>query len=155
MARVRKNNVVSIVGAVLTLLLGLAVMWGWLHGNETLTRVLANYPSMKPNSAIGFAGASLSLLFLNGARKLPLLRWVALVLATGLIVLSGASLYSDIADVDLGIDALLLGPDSNASAPEAARMAFNSAVSFVMIGPMCCESAACTSMLCSASARIW
>ncbi|HMJ07111.1 MAG TPA: hypothetical protein VK474_12695, partial [Chthoniobacterales bacterium] len=51
------------VSALLTLLIGLSVLAGWLFECRPLITVLPGFVAMKPNTAVAFGLGGLSLLF--------------------------------------------------------------------------------------------
>ena len=93
--------------AILAMLIGLAVLWGWLFGITALKSVLPELVSMKPNPALGLFLAGLILLLqtlpLNGKTILSLkLVSIAAILLIGILTL-GEYIY----DWNTGIDQLL------------------------------------------------
>ena len=87
--------------ALAVMVLGLAVMVGWLLGIEPLKRLLPQLTTMKFNAALGFllAGAALYL------REKPALR---LGLAGAVGLLGALTLGQEVAGVDFGIDQLFV-----------------------------------------------
>ena len=112
--------------ALAVMLLGLAVMIGWLLGIEPLKRLLPQLTTMKFNTALGFllAGAALYL------RGKPALR---LGLAGGVGLLGALTLGQEVAGVDFGIDQLFVRAAAMAGQAPG-RMSPATAVCFLLSG---------------------
>ncbi len=105
------------VCAGVALALGIAALIGWALDVETFRQIRPTWASMKANTAIGFVLAGVATLF--GPR-----RWVSILAAGSLLLLSGLTMFEIVTDVDLGIDQSLFREVSEAHAPpSAARMA--------------------------------
>ena len=99
-------------GAVVTAFVGCAVLLGWLLDINTLKTVIPGLASMKVNAAISFVAAGGSLWMLQGAARSRPARWVGMLLALGVVVISAATLAEQISGADLGIDEILIHDDS-------------------------------------------
>src|SRR5437773_4151986 len=78
-------------GAITLIILGIAVLAGWMFHIEVLKTILPGYISMKPNTALSFMCAGVSLLLiLNGRNgRQTLTRRYAAVLLSAIVFLAG------------------------------------------------------------------
>ena len=113
----------AMAGAALTLV-------GWASGARRLTDWFDLDISQLPNNAVGvFAGGAATLLLVLGYRRAS----AVLALVAGLI--GGATLLEHLADIDLGIDALLLTHDWGHSATRVpGRMGVPGSASLLLTG---------------------
>jgi len=119
----------SLLLAAATLLLGLAVLFGWHTGNRTLVQLLPQFVPMQYNTALGFVACGAALLGLALGRDR-----LALV-AGGLAVLVGSlTLFEYLGGVDLGIDELFMTHDVTTETSHPGRMAPNTAICFSLVG---------------------
>ncbi len=113
------------------ILLGITVLVGWFLGWSLLTTVMPGLPSMKPNTALVFILAGLSLR--RFAEELPAPRDLLLsrLCALGMIVLGGQTLCQHVLDVDWRWDGWWF---SDLRAAGAGRMAHATAIASVLAG---------------------
>jgi PAS domain S-box-containing protein len=124
----------SAAGA-LAMVVGVAVLAGWLTGSDALKSVIPDASGMKPNSALGFVLAGGALLALRSSGARPAVGRLGLALSIGVVAIGLLTLLEYWLHVDLGIDQLLFRePPAAAGAAVAGRMAGNSALSFVLSG---------------------
>ncbi len=120
-------------GLIAALFGGLALV-GWVLDVDFLKRLLAAWPSMKPNTALGLVMAGASLATLSSVSPTPSRRATGLVLATAVGVLSGLTLAAYATGRDLGIDQLFYHEqprDLDSAAP--GRMAPVTAINFLLL----------------------
>jgi signal transduction histidine kinase/CheY-like chemotaxis protein len=120
--------------AVLTILLGVAVLFGWFFDIETLKSILPGYVSMKANTALCFvfSGASLVIGYLIPSRT-----WTkncSTGLALAVIVITGATLVEYLTGHSLGLDELFISDSPNAPfTSNPGRMGPNTALAFLLL----------------------
>ena len=119
----------SIAAGITTLCLGLVVVYGWHTRTLTLIQVLPTFVPMQYNTALGFVCCGAGLL-LAGCR---LQRWSFMAGSMAAIV-GGLTLLEYIANVNLGIDELLMKHDITVRTSQPGRMAPNTAVCFTLVG---------------------
>jgi PAS domain-containing protein len=116
----------------LLIILGVAVLVGWLADIGFLTTVLPGRVSMKPNTAIGFLCAGLSIVLLTKRFPAPRSRWLSAAFAVIVINIGLLTLVEYGFHVDLGIDQLLFrDPFQN---PYPGRIAHITAFNFLLSG---------------------
>jgi len=120
----------SFVGSLACLVLAMLVMLGWALDLSYLKSGHPSLPSMKPNTAIGFAlaGTALILMGRRTARSARTGRW----LACAIVMLGGLTLVEYAAGWNLGIDELLFVDATASGVP--GRMSGATAINFVLIG---------------------
>ncbi len=120
---------ISIASGIGVMGLGLLVIFGWHTDNRTLVQVVPTFAPMHYNTALGFVLCGGSLLLLIFRRD----NWAAV--GGGLAALIGSlTLLQYIADVNVGIDELLMEHHITVATSHAGRMAPNSAVCFTLMG---------------------
>ncbi|MEE8312094.1 MAG: response regulator [Candidatus Binatia bacterium] len=119
----------SLVLAGATLLLGLAVLFGWHTGNRTLVQLLPQFVPMQYNTALGFVFCGAALLGLGLGRP----RW-ALAAGSLAMLVGSLTLLEYIGHVDLGIDELFMKHDVTIKTSHPGRMAPNTALCFTLVG---------------------
>ncbi len=137
---VRNCRTFSYAVSVMAALAGIFTLLGWIFGAVFLTRVLPGSAPMKPNTAVCFvlAGVSLWLIQLNkGERTSPRVHrtYIARVIS-GIVALIGAlTLAEYLFHVDLGLDGILLSKTLLASGiSHPGRMAGATALGFAILG---------------------
>jgi diguanylate cyclase (GGDEF)-like protein len=120
------------VAACITIVVGIAVLLGWILDVQTLKSVAPSLVSMKANTAIGFvlAGACLWLVRDENASREH--RQDARALASLLAVLAVLTLAEYVFGVDLRIDHLFSDPGARTSSP--GRPSPHTALAFAMVG---------------------
>jgi signal transduction histidine kinase/DNA-binding response OmpR family regulator len=119
----------GIVLAGATLVLGLAVIFGWHTGNRTLVQILPQFVPMQYNTALGFvaSGAALLGLALGHNRAARIAGWLA-------VLVGSLTLFEYIGGIDLGIDELFMKHDVTTKTSTPGRMAPNTAICFTLMG---------------------
>lgn len=121
---------IPLAGGAAVAALGLLVLLGWAFHVEVLKSVLPGLVSMKPNTAVGLAAAGAAVVLLQGGRHAR--TRIALASIAGGIGLLTLAEYA--ADLDLGIDELLLRDDPGAiGTSHPGRMAPATALAFVLL----------------------
>ena len=100
-------NTVSETMSAAVILLGWAVLVGWLFDNTTLKSVAPGLVSMKANNAVGFILLGVSLWVVRAEPVDRRRRTQMTVCTTAVAALGLATLAEYALDVDLGIDQLL------------------------------------------------
>jgi signal transduction histidine kinase/DNA-binding response OmpR family regulator len=121
--------ILSIVTGVATVALGALVIVGWHVGNQTLVQVLPTFVPMQYNTALGFVLCGAGLLLLISRRDR--LSTVVAALASLIGILT---LVEYIAQINLGIDELLMKHDITVKTSHPGRMAPNTAMCFILVG---------------------
>ena len=122
-------------GALVTAFVGCAVLLGWLLDINTLKTMIPGLASMKVNAAISFVAAGGSLWMLHGSERSRPAKWVGMLLALGVVVISAATFTEQITEIDLGIDEILIQDDSPVSSNlDPGRMSPLTALCFFLTG---------------------
>lgn len=132
--------------AIFSVLVGIAVLIGWMTDNAFLKSLSPTFVAMKVNNAVGFILAGTSFWLLrdraSGSQRLYGIALTVVVFALGLITL-GEYVF----ELDLGIDNAIIreelqGGSANAAGTLAAgRMAFISTLCFIGVGLGCASLA--------------
>jgi PAS domain S-box-containing protein len=131
-SRASRPHVVVDVCAAFSAITGGTVLLGWLLRAPRLTQLGADWPSMKPNTAIGLLASGTALALLHHAKANTKYRRLAVWLALAVTLLGVATLLEYAAGWDLGIDELLF--EDRAASPHPGRMSVPSATWFTLIG---------------------
>ena len=125
----QRLNQLVVFFAFFTLLLGLTVIWGWHTQNISLIKVLPAFVPMQYNTAISFIVAGIGLLMLSRQNRI-------FTLFTGmlLLLLGGGTLSQYLFGWELGVDLLQMDHSIDHKASYIGQMAFNTALSFSLIG---------------------
>src|SRR5256886_1493879 len=110
------------------------VLLGWLLDSEPLKAVIAGRATMKPNTAIAFVLAAVSLWLQRGSPAHPLERRVALGCATAVAAIGLVTLAEYWFAWDPGIDRWVFPKPPDAVTPFPGRMGINTATSFCLLG---------------------
>ena len=121
---------VPVSGAIFVLLLSVIALIGWGLHEPILTSFLAHFPTMKVNTAIGFALGGISLLGLRVRRLGEFTGWICASAMILLGLLSGMEYLVG----DLGLDQLILKDSVSRAGAPPGRMAMATALNFVLIG---------------------
>lgn len=119
----------SMVSAAGTLLLGLAVVFGWFAHDATLIQVDPGLTPMQFNTALSLALCGSGLLALVGQCT----RWASAV-GSLLVLIAGITLSQYITGVDIGIDELFVDHFITVNTTFPGRMAPNTALCFILFG---------------------
>jgi PAS domain S-box-containing protein len=113
---------------------GLLVLAGWALDLPVLTRVLAGWGAMAPNTALAFTLSGASLLAIRSTRRNVLPR-LAQILAALVCVIAAATMVEVLWQYDLGIDqALFQDVHGRVLTTHPGRMAPITAVNFLLAG---------------------
>ncbi len=124
----------QIIAAVFTLALGLTVLLGgWMVGIDFLKSIIPGQVSMKPNTALGFILAGISLGLLRSPASSARARW-GRILGAALALLGAATIAEYLTGWNLGIDDLLFADTGAFYTTHPGRMAFNTALAWVFTG---------------------
>jgi len=121
--------------ALVTLLVSLSVIIGWVGNVELLKSVSSKYPEMKPNAALAFAAAGVGLL--AAVKCVSSNKWRYISISCGIIVfLIGLSAISEyVVGSDIGLDTIFYSDSiHNSGIQFPNRMAPHSALSFTLLG---------------------
>ncbi len=118
----------------LAILIGLSVLAGWLLDFRPLMTVLPGFVTMKPNTAVAFCFAGLSLFLVSLSAEGQNGRWrtLSVALAGAVVTIGALTLGEYAAGINLGIDELLFRDFAISRAP--GRMAPITAANFVCLG---------------------
>lgn len=123
----RTNGYVFILG-LLSSLLGMAVIIGWLTQQTTLIQMFPHFAPMQFNSAMGFVLGGLGLMSLYFSRPL------AAVLGVILFILGFSTLLEYVFNSSFGIDELFIKHSITVDTSHPGRMGPNTAFNFVLSG---------------------
>ncbi len=128
-------NVIRLALILSTILLGLAVMVGWIISSQALVQIHHNFVPMQMNTAIGFLMTGVALLCtLEGWKRLG-------VVASGVVLLLGVlTLLQYISGGNLGIDQLFIKPTIGVDPDIPGRIGANTALCFSIVGFMLLRS---------------
>ncbi|MEA3212748.1 MAG: two-component system, sensor histidine kinase and response regulator [Chthoniobacter sp.] len=131
---VRRCKQIARAASLLAIGIGLLVLAGWCFDLRPLMTVLPGLVAMKPNTAIAFCLAGLSLFhFLRSvAGRSPRTRQISIACALAVSVLGALALLEYASGWNIGIDELLFRDRFSSGAP--GRMAPISAFNFVCLG---------------------
>lgn len=123
------------VMGVLTVLLGLIVLAGWVFHLESLKSVLPNYVSMKANTALCFVLSGASLLIGYLSRPSAWKKNCSLILVLPVIFIGGMTLVEYLSGQSFGLDQWLFRDFPHpAHTSDPGRMAPNTAIDFLLCG---------------------
>ncbi len=126
-----KNNLkkLSIVGARMSALLGLIVLFGWYTHNEILIQFSPSFVPMQYNTALGFLLCGLGIFFIDRKNHNIGVACGSLVLLLGLL-----TLLEYILGLEFGIDQFLMEHYLAANTSHPGRMPANTALCFSLAG---------------------
>jgi diguanylate cyclase (GGDEF)-like protein len=129
LAGVKRGELLFSRGAAITVsVLAIAVLAGWYFDVGVLQSVLPGYVSMRPNSAVAFLFAGLSLWLLHDGRQQGIQRALALLV----VGIGAATLFEYVSGQSLGIDEILFR--DTAASPFPGRMAHTTAATLALLG---------------------
>jgi PAS domain S-box-containing protein len=127
------NSFVLALG-LLTLLIGLTVIIGWLFDITILKSLNPDYISMKANTAICFMFSGILIIFLRDSDLTLKFRYLIRILSITVLIISATNLFEYILNWNSGIDELLFKEGQGTTATIfPGRMAINTAVCFILI----------------------
>jgi PAS domain S-box-containing protein len=136
-----KNNAkfsytaLAAVFGIITALTGFFILIGWQFDTTALKTFGFNSVSMKPNSALAFLLAGLSLLLLNLKNKNKTSEAVSKALSAVVLVIGSLTTIEYLIHIDFGIDQILFKDMQNAVLTIIpGRMSFNLALGYVFTG---------------------
>jgi diguanylate cyclase (GGDEF)-like protein len=127
--RVRRGELLFSRGAAVTVsALAIAVLAGWYFDVGVLKALVPGYITMRPNSAVGFLTAGLSLWLLHGQRRAEAQRTLAVVV----VGIGAATLFEYVSRRSIGIDEFFFRDPAVVTYP--GRMASLTAATFILLG---------------------
>lgn len=125
------QNIISIV-CIYTILISIAVTFGWVFDIEILKVAISGYVTMKFNTAFCFAIAGCTLYLLNTEKYGK----TSTVLSIILTLVGIASLFQDIYNINIGIDQLIFTDHESIEKgiPNPGRMATITSLCFLLLG---------------------
>ena len=131
----RLSRTLSIWATIVTMLLGILVIIGWLIGNDLLTSIIPGAVKMKFNVALSFIFSAIVLVFYHFGEKSKVQRLVTVFLCLIISLTGLLTLAEYIFGVNLGIDELFVRDGLRTTATYyAGRMSPISALNFLQIG---------------------
>lgn len=124
----------AVVAAVVTMSVGVLVLFGWALDIKVLKSVVPGLATMKANAALAFALAGLALWLLQSAPANVMLRAVMRTCAAAVACIGLLTLTQYVTALDFGFDMLLFRERATAATPFAGRMAPVSALNFLLLG---------------------
>lgn len=118
--------------AILTALLGAAVLCAWALESEVVKRLTADSVAMKPNTAVGFILGGLAMWWVASPNPARAVRAVAASIA--LIVLAFATLTQDLFAFSIGVDEILFHDNFPFDPGHPGRMSPWTAAAFLIAG---------------------
>jgi len=128
---VQRFRLAALIAGVVTALLGIIVLFGWVAEIGTLKTVLAGLASMKANAALCFVLAGVSLILLS-VPQLPHASVGARLCAALVLLVATLTLIEYAFGLDLRIDELLFSDLNTPHALHPGRMAPATAVAFLL-----------------------
>jgi|GEM_PF-1060535 PAS domain S-box-containing protein len=129
-----KSGSLAGIGLVFLLLVAFLVMFGWVLDSQALKSLLPGLVTMKPNTAVGFILAGLSLWLLHQEPVDDRRRQAALVLALVVFALGCLTLAEHLFEWELGIDQFLFRDTDPEDRSHPGRMSISSSLGFVLAG---------------------
>ena len=125
----------SQAGSATAIVVGLLVLVGWISDIPSLKSVLPSLAAMKPNTALAFILAGVSLWLLQREQTSQSTRRIGQACAAVVALVGMLTLSEYVLDVDLGLDQLLLiEPSGAVETSHLGRMAPATALNFFLIG---------------------
>ena len=126
MQRSLSTNVVTLLSAALTFVVGLTCLVGWHFGSETLTQIMPGLPPLRYNPAVALVLTAIGLVLAVLDR--PRLTRLC---GTAVGIVGLATLVEYAVGGDLGIDQLVIGDGSPDVSGDSGRMALAAAICLV------------------------
>lgn len=111
------------------MILGAAVMFGWVVHSVPLVQISENYAPMKFNTALCFVFSGLSLLLMETRH-----RRIAILCGSVIVVIASAVLIQYVTPINLGIDTLFVEPFTQVRSTKPGRISPNTAINFLFTG---------------------
>ena len=124
----------ALIGGVFAILLGVAVLVGWILDVTLLKSIYSGFETMKVNSAVLFVLAGAAVCLRAATYHGRARRSIALALSLTVTAVALVTLAEYATGVDLGINQLLSGGQGLSSTSLSGRMAPSSAWSFALVG---------------------
>lgn len=126
---------VSFAAGAITALIGAAVLIGWQFDIHSLKGILPFWPSMKPNAALGFLLAGLSVILMNLKNKNRTTEVISKIFAAVVVLIGLLTLIEYLFHIDFGIDQILFKEVPGAvKTVIPGRIAFNLALGLFFTG---------------------
>jgi PAS domain S-box-containing protein len=122
------------VAAFMTVVIGLAVLAGWVFDIPFLKSILPGAASMNFNTALGILFSGVSLWLLREEEEKPGRKLIEQILAVVIILIGSLSLSEYLFKWDLGIDQLFVKDVTTSPADFPGRMSQVTAICFVLTG---------------------
>ena len=116
------------ITAVLSCLLGLTVIFGWITHNQSIIQIHPTYAPMQVNTALYFVFSGLTLGFF-----VLRLKWLSWLFLLALFTLSGLTIKQYLFDINYGIDQWLFYYDLPIDINNPGRPAPNTAFCFFIL----------------------
>lgn len=117
------------ISGLISLALGVIVLFGWYTHSTTLIQVHASFVPMQYNTALGFLVCGIGLLAITRSKFT-----VAGLSGFLLILLGGLTLVEYVFGIDLGIDQFFMEHYVSVKSSHPGRMAPNTALCFLLVG---------------------
>ena len=127
------KNVVNYF-SLFVIIVGLLVLYGWVFNVPSLKGVVPGFAAMKINTALSFVLSGIALWLANYEPARYEKIWIARSCAALVAVLALVTLGEYIFRQDFGIDRLLFQDRETPEAAYPGRIAFTSAINFVLVG---------------------
>ena len=125
----------ALVAAILVVALGALALVGWALGVPFLTRIRADAPTMKVNTALSFVAAGLSLWLLRAESAVGSRRTAGVTCAAFVFGFGALTFAEYCGSLDLGIDRLLaLSVEQGAGSLHPGRMSPMTAINLMLVG---------------------
>ena len=119
---------------MLTILVGVVVLFGWATGIPALQSIFPNQVSMKASTALAFILSGVSLALLAPETVTPRMRRLSQLCAGAVLALALLALAEYVFGWNAGIDEAVVRDTSSVGLPFPGRMAPNTAYNFAAIG---------------------
>ncbi|MFA7418273.1 MAG: histidine kinase dimerization/phospho-acceptor domain-containing protein, partial [Melioribacteraceae bacterium] len=129
------SKIISKIAGLIVIVIGIAVLIGWMLDVPVLRSLYPDFEAMKPSSAISFILSGLCLWYLNypKEKKNKILVWRLCALA--IIIISGFTFIQDAFDLKLGIDPVFIKEQTKGLLTDSSvRMAPATSVNFLFLG---------------------
>jgi len=124
-----QKDIIPFSVSLLSGIIGILVLWGWLSGNPNLIDLNLHSTGMQYNTALCFIAASVAILAL--CKNFNLL---ACILGAFILSIGYLSFAEDIFGLNIGLDFLFMPESYNAQEPISKRMSANGALILGLIG---------------------
>lgn len=127
------QSLISEVAGILSIVIGLTVLLGWIADITILKSLLPKFISMRINTALNFIFCGFALLLLQLKQINKFSTVVSYILCALIFILSLLTLGEYIFNIDFGIDQLILNQPDKYSSLVPGRMAPNTTICFMLL----------------------